>query len=131
MGKLYKLERQFQENVDVRYSQNYFHSDIKLESTLKLQPSMTASVEEDVADEKNKTKESKKRKRNDRTLTSNQSSKCNHCGIVFSQNGSMMRHIQLKHEGVEYPCNQCNYQAFPAKKQFDKIFKYHTPHPPP
>jgi len=36
---------------------------------------------------------------------------CNQCDYQASQQGTLIRHIQSKHEGVKYPCNQCEYQA--------------------
>ena len=28
-----------------------------------------------------------------------------------TEKGIIQRHIQSKHEGIKYPCNQCDYQA--------------------
>ena len=36
---------------------------------------------------------------------------CNVCDQQFTTQGSLIRHIQSKHEGVKYACNQCDYQA--------------------
>ena len=35
---------------------------------------------------------------------------CNQCDYQATQQGSLKTHIQSKHEGVKYPCNQCDYQ---------------------
>ena len=36
---------------------------------------------------------------------------CNQCDQKFTQQSSLQTHIQSKHEGIKYPCNQCDYQA--------------------
>ena len=36
---------------------------------------------------------------------------CPECGAVFTQKGSMVKHYRSKHEGIKYPCNQCDYKA--------------------
>ena len=36
---------------------------------------------------------------------------CNQCDYHATQLSSLRVHIQNVHEGVKYPCNQCDYQA--------------------
>ena len=36
---------------------------------------------------------------------------CNQCDQQFTQQSSLTTHIQSQHEGVKYACNQCDYQA--------------------
>ena len=33
------------------------------------------------------------------------------CGKEFTEKGHMLRNYRSKHEGIKYPCNQCDYQA--------------------
>ena len=39
------------------------------------------------------------------------SSQCPLCNAVFSHRKHMLRHVRNKHEGVKYPCSQCDYKA--------------------
>merc|ERR1712126_401084 len=39
------------------------------------------------------------------------SAQCPQCDAVFGQREDMLRHFRSKHEGVRYPCSQCDYQA--------------------
>ena len=41
----------------------------------------------------------------------NQLHKCGECGAGYKWKHALVRHIRSKHEGVRYPCNQCEYQA--------------------
>ena len=36
---------------------------------------------------------------------------CNQCDYQATQQSNLQTHIQCIHEGVKYPCNQCDYQA--------------------
>ena len=36
---------------------------------------------------------------------------CDQCESKYTQQGSLTRHIQSKHEGVKYTCNKCDHQA--------------------
>ena len=36
---------------------------------------------------------------------------CKQCDFSSTQQGNLQKHIQSKHEGIKYPCNQCDYQA--------------------
>ena len=42
--------------------------------------------------------------------TSEGSFDCDQCESKFTQKGNLLRHIQSKHEGVKYACNQCDKQ---------------------
>ena len=35
---------------------------------------------------------------------------CNQCDYQATQQGNLLQHIQSKHEGVKYACNQCDKQ---------------------
>ena len=39
------------------------------------------------------------------------SSKCPQCDVVFAQRQGMLKHVRYKHEGVKYPCSQCDFKA--------------------
>ena len=41
----------------------------------------------------------------------NYSTQCQECGAEFTQKRDMERHYRSKHEGVKYPCDQCDYEA--------------------
>ena len=41
----------------------------------------------------------------------NKSTQCPECGAEYKQRGHMLLHYRSKHEGVRYPCNQCDYEA--------------------
>ena len=81
------------------------------------------TVEEDVTEDEidetleeeteNHEKETKPRPRQPRTQISNdtKSTQCPVCGGVYTQKCHMLAHYRSKHEGVKYPCNQCDYQA--------------------
>ena len=49
------------------------------------------------------------------------SSQCQLCSAVFAHRTNMLNHVRNKHEGVRYPCSQCDYKA---TKQFN--LKIHT-----
>ena len=36
---------------------------------------------------------------------------CGECGAGFRQKRDLVRHISIKHEGVKYSCDQCEYQS--------------------
>ncbi len=36
---------------------------------------------------------------------------CNHCDYEATTQGDLKRHILAKHEGIKYPCNHCDYEA--------------------
>ena len=36
---------------------------------------------------------------------------CNQCDFIASTTSHLKRHVESVHEGVKYPCNQCQYQA--------------------
>ena len=42
---------------------------------------------------------------------SSDSSQCPKCNAVFAYRHDMLRHVRNKHEGVKYPCSQCDYKA--------------------
>ena len=62
--------------------------DFKLEPSLKLEPSVASTVEEDFSGEK---------------LT-----KCLECQKLFKTKKSLKKHIRSRHEGIKYPCSQCD-----------------------
>ena len=68
-------------------------------------------TEED--DEPKQTSENKIRQRQPRNQISSdaKSTECPECGKVFSHKRDMVRHYRSVHEGIKYPCNQCDYQA--------------------
>ena len=37
------------------------------------------------------------------------STKCLKCGVVYCDKGTMLKHYRSKHQGIKYPCNQCDY----------------------
>ena len=39
------------------------------------------------------------------------SSQCPQCNAVFKSRGDIYMHIRAKHEGVKYPCDQCDYKT--------------------
>merc|ERR1712126_415979 len=39
------------------------------------------------------------------------STQCPLCDAVFAHKKSMLAHVRYKHEGVKYPCNQCDHKA--------------------
>ena len=87
--------------------------DIKHEPTLKLEPSVTDTGEEDVVAKTRKKRvvEKPNNKRQPKNKISEKSTMCKECGKMFSSKGTMMVHYRSKHEGIKYPCNQCDYQA--------------------
>ena len=71
-------------------------------------------IEELLGDEtENIEKETKPRPRQPRTQLANdtKSTPCPECGVGFTLRHHMLRHYRSKHEGVKYPCTQCDFQA--------------------
>ena len=71
-------------------------------------------IEEDLIEETpSQPEQTKVRPRRPRTQISNdnKSTQCPECGAEFTAKSSMVTHYRSKHEGVKYPCNQCDYQA--------------------
>ena len=124
----------FEENKKVQHNQEYIEymedTDIKQEyieypnPEIKLEDTDedTATVEEDVAGEtenketvedyeSKKRSLNKKRERKPQNHISDKSRKCQVCGKLFSTIGYMLTHYRSKHEGIKYPCTQCDYRA--------------------
>jgi len=36
---------------------------------------------------------------------------CDQCAFKATLKGTLLTHVKSKHEGVKYPCNQCDYEA--------------------
>ena len=36
---------------------------------------------------------------------------CDQCDYKATQKGDLLRHLKSIHEGVKYPCGQCDYKA--------------------
>ena len=47
--------------------------------------------------------------------------KCDVCGHRVSHKNSLARHKKIAHEGVKFPCWECNYQA--DGMEFQKVSK--------
>ena len=64
-------------------------------------------------DEPKQTLENKIRQRQPRNQISSdaKSTECPKCGTVFTRKDNMLTHYRSIHEGIKYPCNQCDYQA--------------------
>ena len=62
---------------------------------------------------KKETLENKIRQRQPRNQISSEarSTVCPECGAKYSNRSTMLKHYRSKHEGIKYPCNQCDYQA--------------------
>ena len=73
------------------------------------------SPEDESSDNINSVNEIKKSMSTDTNETSqhesvpSNSTKCPQCDVVFTHRQSMLKHIRYKHEGVRYPCSQCDY----------------------
>ena len=84
-------------------------------------------------DEPKQTSENKIRQRQPRNQISSdtKSTECPECGKEFAHRYVMLKHYRSVHEGIKYPCNQCDYQATQqsslqthiAAKHSDKILK--------
>ena len=62
-------------------------------------------------DEEDEPKQTSEHKRLDLLSDAVNSTECPECGKVFSTKTNMGKHYRSKHEGIKYPCNQCDYQA--------------------
>ena len=70
-------------------------------------------METDEDDEPKQTPENNIRQRQPRSQISSdaKSTECPECGKEFTKKTSMVTHYRSIHEGIKYPCNQCDYQA--------------------
>ena len=80
--------------------------------------------ETDADDEPKQTPDDNIRQRQPRIQISSgaKSTECPECGKVYTTKGDMRKHYRSKHEGIKYPCNQCDYQA--TQQNFLEIHKY-------
>ena len=53
------------------------------------------------------------------------STQCPECQMKFTRSSSLMEHIRIQHEGIRYPCNQCDYKA---TKLYSLKFHMETKH---
>ena len=56
-------------------------------------------------------KEGKERKEKRTRNQGTRSGQCPDCEAVFYNKHTMMRHYKSVHEGIKYPCNECDYEA--------------------
>ena len=54
------------------------------------------------------------------------STECPKCGKVFSRKDHLVQHHRSIHEGIKYPCNQCDYQATEKAKLRQHIAGKHS-----
>ena len=54
------------------------------------------------------TDQTKVRKPRSQISSDTKSTECPECGAVFTQKSNMVTHYRSKHEGIKYPCNQCD-----------------------
>ena len=55
----------------------------------------------------------------------NKSFFCQECGAGFTHKGTMNLHYKSIHQGVKYPCSQCDYQANQLGNLKKHIIKVH------
>ena len=89
------VEIQNKEEASETVEENFDHNDEELPK---------------IVEEKPKEKTQLRRTR-DQISDDTKSTKCPECGAVYHDRSTMMRHYRSKHEGIKYPCNQCDYQA--------------------
>ena len=67
----------------------------------------------DEDDEPKQTSENKLKQRQPWNQISSdaKSTECPECGKVFTRKTHMVTHFRSNHLGIKYPCNQCDYQA--------------------
>ena len=66
----------------------------------------------ETVNEENSIETSKRKVRQPRSqIPDTKSTECPECQAVYSSRRDLQRHYRSKHEGIKYPCNQCNYQA--------------------
>ena len=72
-----------------------------------------AEEKETEEDESKQTPENQIRQRQPRIQISSdaKSTECPECRKVFSLKANMLQHYRSVHQGIKYPCNQCDYQA--------------------
>ena len=72
-----------------------------------------AEEKETEEDESKQTPENQIRQRQPRIQISSdaKSTECPECGTKYFDRSAMLRHYRSKHEGIKYPCNQCDFQA--------------------
>ena len=65
----------------------------------------------DSVDEDDFTSSSASHESNKQISVPSKLSECPQCKSLFIYRHDMLKHVRVKHEGVRYPCNQCNYEA--------------------
>ena len=53
---------------------------------------------------------------------------CNKCEYAATTASSLKIHIEIKHEGVRYPCNKCEYATFSPSYLRNHIASVHKVH---
>ena len=107
MGEFFKVAKDL-EVKDIRKGVDF----LKVEKVVTEETVMDDEEKKHVEDDEPKqTPENKTRQRQPRISSDFKSTECPECGKVFSQKSHMVTHYRSKHEGIKYPCNQCDYQA--------------------
>ena len=68
-------------------------------------------TDEDVKPKQRLENKIKQRQPRNQISTDAKSTECPECGAKYFDRSTMMKHYRSRHEGIKYPCNQCDYQA--------------------